>query len=219
MGDFIIQAFATLVGALTAFGLEALRRRHETEQGQIEQFKSALFILILQRTFLRTLHTQQLLPHRESPIRAYSLHPIVIAPPQERFEISALSFLLSSKEAELLNRLGVAEAQYRSVVALLEQRSELHRVFQGKLEATSAVTGQSEGTLDDTRAIAGMMLGRHLEGLTDELYRTTEHAIGFNREVYVAAVSSFRRLFPKSSMFGVEDLPLSQPDAASARTP
>ena len=58
------------------------------------------------------------------------------------------------------------------------------------------------------------MLGRQLEDLTDELYRITEHAIGFNRDVYVAAVSSFRRLFPRSSMFAVEDLPLSKSDPA-----
>jgi capsid portal protein len=82
------------------------------------------------------------------------------------------------------------------------------------LQAASAATGISEGTLDDIRGIAGKVLGRQLEDLTDELYRTTEHAIGFNRDVYVAAVSSFRRLFPKSSMFGVEDLPLPKSDAA-----
>jgi hypothetical protein len=72
----------------------------------------------------------------------------------------------------------------------------------------------SEGTLEDVRGVAGKMLGRQLEDLTNELYRTTEHAIGFNRDVYVAAVSSFKRLFPKSSMFGVQDLPLSKSDAA-----
>jgi hypothetical protein len=58
------------------------------------------------------------------------------------------------------------------------------------------------------------MLGRQLEDFTDELYRSTEHAIGFNRDVYVTAVSSFRRLFPKSWMFGVEDLPLPRSGAA-----
>ena len=82
------------------------------------------------------------------------------------------------------------------------------------MQAANAATGMSEGTLEDVRGVAGKMLGRQLEDLTNELYRTTEHAIGFNRDVYVAAVSSFKRLFPKSSMFGVQDLPLSKSDAA-----
>jgi hypothetical protein len=202
-----------LIGAGVAFALEALRRRHERRDIQIEQFKFALFVLILQRTFLRTLHAQKLLPQRDNPIRAYSLHPILIVPPHERFDLPALAFLLGTKEAELLNRLVVAEAQYRSVVAVVEQRNQLHLAVQAKLQATSEVTGASEGTLDDIRVLAGKMLARQLEDLTSELYRTTEHAIGFNRDVYVAAVSSFKQLFPKSSMFGVEDLPLSKPEA------
>lgn len=201
-----------MIGAAAAFGLEALRRYHERQQTQIEQFKSALFVLLLQRTFLRTLHVQKLLPLREHPARAYFLQPILVTPSDERFDLRALSFLLSTKEAELLNNLGVAEAQYRCVVGLVEQRNHLHLAFQHKVQAT----GASEGTFEDIKYIAGKMLGRQLEDLTDELYRTTEHAIGFNRDVYTAAVSSFRRLFPKSSMFGVEDLPLTK---SSASTP
>jgi hypothetical protein len=153
LAEFVMQAFATLIGAGAAFGLEALRRRHEQQQLRIEQFKSALFVLILQRTFLRTLHAQQLLPQRENPIRAYGLHPILVAPPHERFDLPALSSLLSSKEAELLNKLGVAEAQYRSVVALVEQRNQLHVAFQARLQAAGAATGASEGTLDEIRGI------------------------------------------------------------------
>lgn len=217
MADFTIQALATLVGAIVAFGLEALRRTRQEQRIQIERFKGALFVLILQRTFLRTLHAQQLLPHRDNPIRSYAIHPVLAVPPHERFDLSSLSFLLGSKEAQVLNTLGVAEAQYRTVVALIEQRNALHLTFQSRLEAVRAVTGAAEGTLDDIRAIAGSMLSRQLEELTGELYRATEHAIGFNRDCYVAAVSSVKRLFPRSPMFGVEDLPLNSPKAASQR--
>jgi hypothetical protein len=104
--DFIVQAVATLVGALAAFALEALRRSREERQVQIERFKTALFVLILQRTFLRSLWTQHLEPLRESPIRAYALHPILAVPAHEVFDLPSLSFLLSGKEAELLNTLG-----------------------------------------------------------------------------------------------------------------
>src|SRR5207248_1171033 len=121
-------------------------------------FKEALFVLILQRTFLRTLQAQQLEPQRENPIRSYSLHPILMVPPDERFDLASLSFLLSSKEAQLLNTLGVAEAQYRTVVALIEQRNALHQTFQSRLEDVRAATGVAEGTLDDIRTLAGPML-------------------------------------------------------------
>ncbi len=110
----------------------------------------------------------------------------------------------------MLNTIGVAEAQYRTVVALVEQRNALHLAFQSRFEAVRLATGASGGTVDDIRAIAGPVLSRQLEMLTDELYASTEHAIGFNRDSYIEAVASFRRLFPKSPMFGVEDLPLTK---------
>lgn len=208
LSDFAEQALATLVGALAAFGLEALRRHRRERQVRIEHFKQALFVLILQRTFLRTLQVQQLAPLRENPIRAYALHPILAVPPHERFDLPSLAFLLSSKEAQLLNTLGVAESQYRTVVALVQQRNALHLTFQARLEAVRAVTGAVEGTLDDIRAVAGSMLSRQLEELTDALYSNTEHAIGFNRDCCVSAVASYKQLFPGHYMFGVEDLPV-----------
>lgn len=208
LADFAEQALATLVGAIAAFGLEALRRHRKERQVQIEHFKQALFVLILQRTFLRILHAQQLTPLRDSPIRAYALRPILAVPPHERFDLPSLAFLLSSKEAQLLNTLGVAESQYRTVVALVQQRNALHLAFQARLEANRALTGAADGTVGDIRAVAGSMLSKQLEELTDALYTNTEHAIGFNRDCYVAAVASYRQLFPRQPMFGVEDLPV-----------
>lgn len=54
------------------------------------------------------------------------------------------------------------------------------------------------------------MIGSRLEELTDELYALAVEAIQFNRDVYVSAVQSYRRLFPDAGMFGVQDLPLPQ---------
>lgn len=193
-----------------AFALEAVRRKREERHLQIERFKTALFILILHRTFLRTLHAQHLAPHRDSEIRAYAIHPILAVPRHEQFDLTSLAFLLSSKEADLANRLGVAESQYRTIVALVEQRNMLHLTFQARLETVQATTGRSGGTLDEIREIAGAMLSRQLEQITAELYSATEHAIGFNRETYEAAVKSFKALFPGYPMFGVEDVPLFQ---------
>jgi hypothetical protein len=210
LADFFLGALATLVGALAAFGLEAWRRKRDERRSQAERFKTALFILILQRTFLRTLHSQQLDPKRDHPIRAYAIHTILGTPPLETLNAQALAFLLSTGEAELLNRLTAAEAKYRTLVAIVEDRNAAHLNFQEKLQAAQQATQVSEGTLDDLRRIAGPVIGSRLEQLTDELYDVAEDAIQFNRDVYVSAVQSYRRLFPGASMFGVEDLPLAE---------
>lgn len=208
MGDFVVQALATLVGALAAFALEALRQRRDEKQTQMQKFKAAIFVLILHRTFLRGLYANQLEPQKDVEIRAYSLHPILTVPPKDRFDVSELAFLLSTKEAHLLNVLATAESQYLSIAALVEQRNALHVAFQSRMEMVRAQTGQFEGTIDDIRAMAGPVLSRQLEMLTDALYDNITHAIGFNRDTCIQAVDSFKRLYPGEHMFGFEDLPL-----------
>jgi len=116
------RAFAAMMGsaagALFAFGLAAWRQKSEEKLAKIQKFKTALFVLILQRTFLRNLRAQQLEPKPDQPNRAYAILAITSASPLESFDIEALAFLLATGEADLLNRLTVAEAKYRSVVAL-----------------------------------------------------------------------------------------------------
>jgi len=208
LADFIVRALATLVGALAAFGLAAWRQRREERRSQIEKFKTALFILILQRTYLRNLESQQLAPKREHPIRAYAIHPIVSVPSTDALDVRALAFLLSAGEGELLNRLTVAEAKYRTLVALVEARNAVHLSFQEKLEAAQQAMQVSEGTLDDIRRITGPVISKRLEQMTDDLYQLADDAIRFNRDVYVSAVTAYKRLFPEAAVFGVEDLPL-----------
>jgi hypothetical protein len=218
MREFLIQALATLVGALSAFGLEELRRRRQERNKQIEHFKAALFVLLLHRTFLRTLHAQHLEPARDNPVRAYAMKAIIAAPPSERLDVSGLAFLLSSKDAQLLNTLCVAESQYRTVVALVERRNAVNLTLQSKPEVTiEAPPGIVPGSLQDLRAVAGPMLSRQLEQLTDALYEHSEHAIRFNEECYREAVASYKRLFPGATMFGVEDMPIGQSSNTAPR--
>ena len=208
MGDFASQAIATLLGALAAFGLEALRRKRQENEVEMRRFKEALFVLLLQRTLLRNLYEQHLRPMKQNPVRAYLIRPSLAVPSNLQLDLLALSFLLSNKQAQLLNVLGVAEAGYRTVLGLVEQRNELHRKSQTRIEAFSLASGMVEATAEQLRAAAGPMLARSLEALTDDLYRTVENAIGSNRECYEQAVAAYRLLYPKAHMFGVEDVPI-----------
>lgn len=208
MGDFAAKALATLIGALVAFGLEAFRRRRLERDLEIRRFKEALFVLLVQRTLLRNLYEQHLRPMKENPVRAFLIRPSLAVPSNLQLDLLALSFLLSNKEAQLLNGLSVAEAGYRTVLELVEQRNELHQKFQSRIEELSVVTGAVEATAAQLRSAAGPMLARSLEALTDDLYRTTEMAIGSNRKSYEESVEVYKRLYPGAHMFGVEDVPI-----------
>lgn len=209
MVDFAIRALSTLVGALAAFALAAWREKRRERDQRIQSFKSSLFVLLMQRTFLRNLKGQYLDPMRDHPIRAYTLHPSVAhVVPAESLNLDSLAFLLVVEQAELVNHLLVAQARYQSVIALLEARNAAHASFQDKLEAVHASRQLTQGTLDDIRSIAGKALSARLEPMSDELFGFTDEAIETNRAVYVAAVAAFRQMFPGAAMFGVEDVPL-----------
>ena len=81
----------------------------------------------------------------------------------------------------------------RTVIALLNDRNELHRKFQEKLEAL----GAKHGTLEGLPAIAGLVLSKHLQQITDDLYDLTEDAVTVNGEVITNACKVFKRLYPK----------------------
>ena len=178
------------------------------------ELKKALFALILQRTYLRNIAAQELAPMRDNPIRAYAVHPILAVPPGHSFTVEPLAFLLGVGGGELLNRLANAEAQYRSVVALIDARNEVHKKFQARLEAAQIAEPQVSGTIDDIRRIAGPAVSKTLERMTDDLYSFTDKAVGANGELCVGIAEAFRRLFPKEELFGVEDLQLPHGGAA-----
>lgn len=214
--DFLAQALATLLGALAAFALEALRRRRAERERLIERFKAALFVLILHRQYLRNLHGQKLAPLRGSPVRAYALKPLLTVPPDEKLDVTTLAFLLSTKDAQLLNSLALAESKFRTVVAQVHQRNVIHLALQSKPGVENGPPpGVVIGSLEDFRFIAGPTMSRQLEQCTDELYANCEDAIRFNETCYREAVDCYKRQFPGAPMFGVEDLPIGATSSGS----
>jgi len=106
----------------------------------------------------------------------------------------------------MVNELALADAKFRSVVAGIEPRNKAHYAFQKKLAA--AVAPGAMGTLDDIRKIAGIALSRQLEQMTDSLLENTDDAIVFNQKCLERAFSAFKRRFPRTPHFGVEDVSL-----------
>jgi len=191
--EFITRALATLVGVVVGFGLAWLRQKSDERRDRIERFKTALFILIQQRVFLRNLEAQSLRPHHQSPIRAYAIQPILAAPPASAFDVKPLAFLLTSGDAELVNHLALAEAKYQSIIVLLEARNKVHYAFQEKLSTSSYAKAGSEGTLEDIRTVAGLAMARQLEQMTDDLINNVDDAIVFNQHTLERAFGAFKK--------------------------
>jgi hypothetical protein len=67
-------------------------------------------------------------PKKDGPIRTFSIQPLQVASPSLPLNVEALGFLLQ-RDGELLNQLALADIQFRTLAALLDARSALHRGF------------------------------------------------------------------------------------------
>ena len=208
MIDFVIRASATLVGALAAFGLAWVRLRYDMRSDRIEKLKTAIFVLILQREFLRNLWSQILAPAKKHPLGGFAIPPILAAPPNDSMSITPLSYLLANGEAETVSYLMLADAKFRSVVTLIEARNSAHYAFQERLAASPHGVPGATGTLEDVRNIAGLALTQQIEQLSGDLDANSDDAINFNREAIERAFACFKRQFPCVPRFEVEDIPL-----------
>jgi hypothetical protein len=198
-----------LAGALTAFTLAGRRLREERRSTRIEKFHAALFVLNLQRNFMRNLREQHLMPYRADERRAYAIPHLVAVPPTAAVDVDALAFLLGVGQGELLNQLTLAETQYQTLVALIEARNATHLAIQARAEA--AIAGGGSLPADDLeafRVVAGKSLSAQIEQRTEALYRMVDDGIKFNRELYASAEAAFRRLFPRVKLFQLKELAL-----------
>jgi hypothetical protein len=135
--DFLVQATATLVGAAAAFALESRRQKRREHRDDIGKVKSALFVLISQRTFLRNLAVQHLDPVKDNPHRSFLLLPLTAAPSSLSIKIEDLTFLLDLGDKDLLPIIEIADLRFRTVASLLAERNRLHYEFQLQMERLS----------------------------------------------------------------------------------
>jgi hypothetical protein len=206
--DFLIQAAATLSGALAAFWLEASRQKRKERNSQVARMKQVLFTLISQRTFLRNLEAQHLEPLRSSPLRAFLLHPVTTAPTQLSVQFNDLTFLLDVDDKDILNLLEVADLRFRSVLSILEARNRVHFQFQDRTEGMHRSGGPSIVTQEALKQAVGPVMMAQLTQLTDQLFESCTSALNTNREVYERLDSAFRAHFPREQLFRVKELPL-----------
>lgn len=216
--SFLIQAGATLAGAFAAFRLEARHQDQREARDRLASLKRAIFTLASQRTFIINLKGQQLDALTGDARRAFLLQPIAVLPARLVLDVGALTFLLDTVDADLLNAIDVADLRFRTVVGVLEKRSRVHENFQQRFEAVQVSTGLDVIDLESLRRAVGPVVSSQLEQLTDELYTLTESALTMNRDVHGRIELAFGRLYPGEKLFVVEELPTA-PAPAPATAP
>ena len=131
---------------------------------RIEKLRSALFILIIQRSTLRNVWDQSLASLAKDPHRSFKLQPILFVPQPEGLDLQSLAYLLGVEGGQFLNELVVAQQKYRGVLRLIETRNALHEEFQRKLQAA----GVKGGTVQGVTQIVGPVIMQTLQDPSQE---------------------------------------------------
>ncbi len=156
-------AFATFVGAWTAFYLQRLHERRKEFAAQMVAGKSAQFTIVAQLGYLRNIKHQCLDPQEDDPNRALTLLPYALHLKYPQLDLEALQFMLEDEGAQLLNELNVSEQRFITLIGALEQRNITHIEMQQKL-AAGGLAALDQAT-------------RHqLKDLTDSIYDLTDDA-------------------------------------------
>ncbi len=195
----------TWFGAWAAFRHERKDREETLHRQQGESLRRTLFVLLSQRTMLTNVRDQQLALYAGVPLtfRHVAVQPFFVAPEELQLDLEPLLFVLSTTDADVLNRLEVTNRSYRTILASINTRNDLHREGQNLL-AKSGKTGSVNEA--EIKQVVGPNFWAQLKDLTDHLYESLPTTLERIDQNYVAVEAIAKNEFPEVRLFTVERL-------------
>lgn len=129
-----------------------------------------------------------LVPLRNDAERHLLLRPLVALGASQDLDFRGLAFLIQVKDSDLMSRLDLAEAQFKTAVVVLAERNATHLRMQERLAASGVRTGEINS--EALSPIVGRDVVLQLKQMTDGLYESTERALAINRAC-VDAIQQF----------------------------
>ena len=179
--DMAKVAFATFVGALSAFQIEKSHKRHLEKLQNFRSAKNALFTFSSQYQALFAMNRQHLLPHKEEELRAFTLIPFSNFTETPEIDLNSLLFILDSDKPNLLNEIIIENQKFQSTIGVLNERNRVHLKFQDMVARTGNVDPSTKE-----------ILFNH----TDSLYLSVEESMKSSLEI-VKKISDFMKIYYK----------------------
>jgi len=154
---------------------------------------------------LTNVRDQQLALYAGVPLtfRHVAVQPFFVAPEELQLDLEPLLFVLSTTDADVLNRLEVTNRSYRTILASINTRNDLHREGQNLL-AKSGKTGSVNEA--EIKQVVGPNFWAQLKDLTDHLYESLPTTLERIDQNYVAVEAIAKNEFPEVRLFTVERL-------------
>lgn len=218
----VLAALAALVasfaGAWAAFKLQAYEKRVEQIRRNIGAGNRAIYDVYAFWNVLEQFRKEVLEPLRERPDAWLNLAAHPAAPMGvDRFDASALQFLLEEGHASVFAALMLEERRFHLAIDLIRTRSELvlETVFP-RMAAAGFRIGQSQGAADVERAL-GVDVCHKLRQITAAIYQNVDEDLASLRQLYVDLRKAMQAMYPGRKFVQVEfDQPPEKANAAAA---
>jgi len=199
--EFIGEAWpitlAAFLGAFAAFIFQKYFESVKQKNLDFSSGKRAQFVLVSQFTALSNLNKQYLNDKREDENRFLTLHPITLHHEIMSIHVESLLYMLDDgKDADLLNKILIADQKFKTAVGVLEQRSNYHSDFQHR----AAEIGVEKALDTATTAI--------LTDMTNSLFDCFDDAMAANKEVFEQLFTYLKNKFPKKVPLQYEEINL-----------
>ncbi|MDZ4179869.1 MAG: hypothetical protein U1E29_11675 [Coriobacteriia bacterium] len=197
----VAVAAGAFLGTFSAYLLESRRRERVESADRYSALVKTQLALGMQLNSLAVIDRQYLDPVRELEDRHMRLVPAHINTTELRVDLPSIAFVAEVDEAEILQRLMLAEESFMTAVEALRLTSE--RIEQSRYQGAIArgpinpETGEAEAIFDPVAITI-------LKALVDGLYESVEHAIGQQRASLEEVRALMKRLFPSRDALSFE---------------
>lgn len=205
----VLGAVATLVaafgGASLAFNLEKRDRRRKDYLKELDAANRLMFALYERMNLLGIYQNKFIEPHRESPGRIIEIRPLLdFSPPESKFNVEEVPFLLSGKDKDIVFDLKVIEEVFIEAIKFIRKRNELHlNKLQPLMEAASFKPGE-EVTEEDIISVFGPYNFAILKQATDNAISMTDRFIKESEEVRTKLLEILGVRFNREDLFAFE---------------
>ena len=177
----LLTAVATLAaayfGAKFAFDFQNRKNEENEVKGTVKAANMAIFALMRSHHELTAIKKQYIEPNVNDEDRHFSIPPSSSPIPHLDLSFNDLSFLLSSKDPNLLNELALTQSEINATIDVVNARSTFHMTeFQPLLEIHHIRLSQASN-VHEMEEIIGVRATHTLRSITDAMVHNVPVAL------------------------------------------
>nr|BAF45167.1 hypothetical protein [uncultured bacterium] len=205
----LLTALATLAaaffGAGAAYKIEDNKNKREHTNKCIESANNIIFALYERIKKLKSIQTEFINPHRNSPTGIISIPPLLdFNLPESKFNAESLLFLLETNHSQLILDLHTEKQCFETAFMLIKFRSEL--LF-NKVQPSLQAGGIQEGGTYERQQIIdtiGELTFAQLVIATDGIIKNIDETIESSELVKTKLIKALKELHPNNKILNFE---------------